>query len=107
MWLIGRGDGTKRGSGEEGAAFVLAAAQGYAFSADVTGAAIRDSASRGTHGYPPGVGDMDASFFLAGSAVSRRGDLGRIDMRDIAPSLAALLGVKLPGTRGRNLLADK
>jgi hypothetical protein len=30
-------------------------------------------------------------------------DLGRIDMRDIAPTLAALLGVSLSTAEGRNL----
>jgi predicted AlkP superfamily pyrophosphatase or phosphodiesterase len=90
----------KSAEGYPDAAFVLAAARGYGFSGDVTGAPVRNSVSRGTHGYPPAIGDMDASFFLAGPGVSRRGDLGRIDMRDIAPSLAALLGVRLPDARG-------
>jgi len=48
---------------------------------------------------------MDASFFLVGQAVHRKGNLGRIDMRDVAPTLAALLGVALPQAEGKNRLA--
>jgi predicted AlkP superfamily pyrophosphatase or phosphodiesterase len=88
------------------AAFVLAAARGYAFGNDVSGEVIRDSSSRGTHGYMPDERDMDASFFLAGPRVHGKGELGRIDMRDVAPTLAALLGVALPEAEGANLLAD-
>jgi hypothetical protein len=31
-------------------------------------------------------------------------DLGRIDMRDIAPTLAAVLGLSLPSAEGRTLM---
>jgi hypothetical protein len=32
-------------------------------------------------------------------------DLGRVEMRDIAPTLARLLGLELPAAEGRDLLA--
>jgi hypothetical protein len=47
---------------------------------------------------------MDSAFFLAGEGVARGLDLGRIDMRDIAPTLAGILGIALAGTEGRDLL---
>jgi hypothetical protein len=46
---------------------------------------------------------MDASFFAAGPGVPAGRDLGRIDMRDIAPTLAGLLGVRLRDAEGRAL----
>ena len=61
-------------------------------------------ASRGEHGYLPENRDMDAAFLLAGPAVPAGTDFGRIDMRDVAPTLAARLGVLLPGAEGRDRL---
>ena len=48
----------------------------------------------GTHGYFPSNPDLAASFFITGPAVKRGQDLGAIDMRSIAPTLAECLGVK-------------
>jgi hypothetical protein len=39
---------------------------------------------------------MRASFFMAGFRIARHRDLGVIDMRQIAPTVAKLLGVRLP-----------
>jgi hypothetical protein len=47
---------------------------------------------------------MDASFFVAGPGIAPGRDLGRIDMRDIAPTLAGLLRVSLPAAEGRDRL---
>ena len=46
---------------------------------------------------------MLASFFLDGPALPRRGPLGEIDMRDIAPTLANLMGTTLPYAEGKPL----
>ena len=50
----------------------------------------------GTHGYAPTHPEMLAAFFLAGPGVGRGVDLGEIDMRSVAPTLAAYLGLRLP-----------
>jgi len=34
---------------------------------------------------------MRATFILSGPSISRRGSLGEMDMRDIAPTLAKIL----------------
>lgn len=86
------------------AAFVLGAAEGYVFGPAVSGEVVRNSVSRGTHGFPPDVRDMNSSFFLVAPALRRKGNLGQIDMRDIAPTLAVFLGVELPQAEGKNLL---
>jgi predicted AlkP superfamily pyrophosphatase or phosphodiesterase len=58
---------------------------------------------KGTHGYFPTHPQMRASFFLSGPGV-KKGSLGEIDMRDIAPTLAKILKVSLPGADGKPLL---
>ena len=47
----------------------------------------------GTHGYLPSHPELLASLFIAGPGIKRGLDLGLIDMRSIAPTLAACLGV--------------
>lgn len=39
---------------------------------------------------------MRASFFVMGKGIARGKDLGVVDMRQIAPTLAKTLGVALP-----------
>ena len=47
---------------------------------------------------------MDAAFIVAGPGIPAGRDLGRIDMRDVAPTLAGRLGLVLPTAEGRDLL---
>jgi hypothetical protein len=47
---------------------------------------------------------MDAAFVLSGPGVPRGVDLGRVDMRDIAPTLAGRLGLGLSAAEGKDLL---
>lgn len=76
----------------------------YRVSGLTRGPLVREVRPCGTHGFPPDVGAMDAMFIAVGAAIAPR-DLGRIDMRDIAPTVAALLGLPMPGVEGRNVLA--
>jgi hypothetical protein len=39
---------------------------------------------------------MHSSLFILGRGIARGRDLGTIDMRQIAPTVAAILGVNLP-----------
>jgi predicted AlkP superfamily pyrophosphatase or phosphodiesterase len=57
----------------------------------------------GTHGYSPENPEMLASFFMAGPGVRTDAALGEIDMRSIAPTLAAYLGFALPSAEGKAL----
>jgi len=68
------------------------------------GPMIGPSGNKGTHGYFPDHPEMRATFILAGPGVAAKGSLGEIDMRDIAPTLAKVLGVSLPGADGKPLL---
>jgi hypothetical protein len=38
---------------------------------------------------------------VMGKSLKRRGNIGEVDMRDIAPSLARVLGVSLPDAEGK------
>jgi predicted AlkP superfamily pyrophosphatase or phosphodiesterase len=88
------------------AAFVVCARPGYTISTSLEGAVVGSIKPGGTHGYFPELREMDSSFFIAGPGVAAGRDLGRIDMRDIAPTLAALMRVKLPDAEGRDVLGQ-
>jgi predicted AlkP superfamily pyrophosphatase or phosphodiesterase len=47
----------------------------------------------GTHGYAPSNPQLLASFFIAGKKIKAGADLGEIDMRSIAATLAKSMGV--------------
>lgn len=76
------------------------ATMGYNYSGPV----VTPTDGKGTHGYFPDHREMRASFFIDG-APALRGSLGEIDMRDIAPTLGAVLGVSLDGATGKPLNA--
>ncbi len=86
------------------AAFLVGLKKGFRSGGALDGPVTRDGKAGGTHGYLPGVAEMDSTFLLAGEGVPRGLDLGRVDMRDIAPTLASLLGVELEDAEGRDLL---
>lgn len=54
-------------------------------------------AYKGMHGYFPAAPEMRSTFLIAGPGVAKGRDLGEIDMRSIAPTLARVMGTTLPG----------
>jgi len=46
---------------------------------------------------------MRASFFLAGPGIAAHRDLGQIDMRQIAPTVAAILNLRLSNAKAEPL----
>jgi predicted AlkP superfamily pyrophosphatase or phosphodiesterase len=83
--------------GFPGAAFVVTLKPGYVTGAGIAGPLVTSTTQRGTHGYDPvTTPQMRSSFFIAGTGVQPGKNLGIIDMRQIAPTLAAILGVALP-----------
>lgn len=89
--------------GNSGASFYVDFKPGYDPSYALTGPMVSDSSIRGTHGYFPEHPDMRATFLIQGPGVPTGKNLGEIDMRDIAPTVARLLSVSLPGAQGRPL----
>ena len=89
------------------AAFIVGAKDGYRLDGGLEGPITMPGSAGGSHGYLPDNRAMDASFFLVGPAVPEHHNLGRIDMRDIAPTLTGLLGIDLPSAEGRNLISQR
>jgi predicted AlkP superfamily pyrophosphatase or phosphodiesterase len=87
------------------ATFVVTLRNGYAPGPNLTGALVTDvPGHRGTHGYnPQTTQEMRASFFAAGKSIAHGKNLGIIDMRGVAPTVANLLGIS-PPTSGRSLI---
>jgi predicted AlkP superfamily pyrophosphatase or phosphodiesterase len=85
------------------AAFVIALRSGYRLGSKLQGPVTAVVRPGGTHGYAPDVPEMNSSFFIAGPGIAANRDLKQIDMRDIAPTLASLLSIKLESAEGRAL----
>ena len=88
------------------AAFVVGVRAAYNISGRLTGALVQPAKPGGTHGLLRELPEMDSAFFIAGSGIPKR-VFERIDMRDIAPTLATLAGVSLPNAEGRDLFVPK
>jgi predicted AlkP superfamily pyrophosphatase or phosphodiesterase len=89
------------------ASFLVAFRPGFTPGARLGGALVTPSASKGMHGYLPDIREMRSSFFVTGPGIPAHRSLGAIDMRDIAPTLAGLLGIALPSAEGTNLLSTR
>ena len=89
------------------AAFVVGVRSGYNISGRLTGAVVQTAKPGGTHGLLRELPEMDSAFFIAGGGIPKGRVFERIDMRDIAPTLAALAGVPLPSAEGRDLFAPR
>ncbi|MBS1808405.1 MAG: alkaline phosphatase family protein [Acidobacteria bacterium] len=96
-------DEAKRMGGFPDAAFVVFVKPGYTIGSNFDGPVLRSTKPGGTHGLWRDLPEMDSSFFIAGAGIPKGRTFDRIDMRDIAPTLAGLLDVSLPMAEGRNL----
>jgi predicted AlkP superfamily pyrophosphatase or phosphodiesterase len=91
-------DAMKKRGGFPDAAFVVVLKQGYYLvGAGLTGTMVAPiPGRRGSHGFSPEFPEMRASFFMAGAGIAHHRDLGVIDMRQIAPTVARILNVPMP-----------
>jgi predicted AlkP superfamily pyrophosphatase or phosphodiesterase len=78
-----------------GAAFGLACKLGYSFSGSATGDVLAPSRERGMHGYRPEEPAMYSGFVAHGPSFARSLRVPLVRMLDVAPTLAAVLGVDL------------
>ncbi|THD77116.1 MAG: alkaline phosphatase family protein [Phenylobacterium sp.] len=93
-----------RAGGTPQASFWIDFKMGYEAEGGPDGPALATPGNKGGHGWFPDHPEMRATFILAGPGVPHKGAIGEIDMRDIAPTLAKLLGVGLPSADGKPLL---
>jgi arylsulfatase A-like enzyme len=90
------------------AQMVLAAKEGYAFNNNALGdesvtEVTLTLGNQGHHGYLASNPKMNALFVAAGRGIKKGARVGVIENIHVAPTIAHLLGVGLPGTRGRVL----
>jgi predicted AlkP superfamily pyrophosphatase or phosphodiesterase len=84
----------------------LAAKKGYSFSETTAGDEVvtpRESKA-GTHGFLPDQPDMLGTLVMWGYGIKPGTNLGRVQSLDVAPTMAELLGVKLPTADGKALM---
>jgi len=90
------------------AQMVLAAKEGYAFNNSALGDELvtevtLEQGNQGHHGYLASNPKMNAVFVAAGRGIKKGARVGVIDNIRVAPTIAHLLGVELPGARGKVL----
>lgn len=96
----------RKGAAERGgfplAEYVLVSKKGYEIRDNVTGpyctAKLHQKAQ---HGYSEEFEEMRASFMVEGEGIKAGTDLGSMNLIDIAPTLAAVMGFELPQAEGR------
>jgi hypothetical protein len=92
---------TKERGGFTGASYLIVMKQGYSMGSALSGPLVQSLSAVpgshiGSHGFLPQFPEMHSSFFIQGAGVAHGRDLGTIDMRQIAPTVAGILGVDLP-----------
>jgi predicted AlkP superfamily pyrophosphatase or phosphodiesterase len=58
---------------------------------------------KGTHGYDPNEPRMHGSFIAWGAGIQPGAKLNTINNTDVAPTMAALLGLEMKNVEGRVL----
>jgi predicted AlkP superfamily pyrophosphatase or phosphodiesterase len=84
---------------------ILYAKAGYAFRHDVQPDEIisASGAYNGSHGYLSSDPDLDGICIFSGNKIRRGVQMDRMENRDVAPTLARILGLELPQAEGRIL----
>jgi predicted AlkP superfamily pyrophosphatase or phosphodiesterase len=86
------------------AAFLAVFKPGYYFGTDTRGDLVTPiPGTRGSHGFSPEYPEMRASFFAVGAGIAHHRDLGLVDMRQIAPTVAGILHVAMPTAKATPL----
>jgi predicted AlkP superfamily pyrophosphatase or phosphodiesterase len=98
------GEELHRKGGYPNASFFVGLKPGWRTGSSLTGPVVTSVKAGGTHGGLPDLPDLRAAFFLVGPGVPVDKNLGLIDMRDIAPTLAKAVGLALPSADGKPLL---
>jgi predicted AlkP superfamily pyrophosphatase or phosphodiesterase len=98
--VLDRADIARLG-GTSRARYWLAFRPGFEAGHDPKAPPTSPSSYKGMHGYLPTDPGMRSVLIAAGPGVHGHGDLGQIDMRAIAPSVARILGVSLPGAEAK------
>lgn len=101
--VLDRAEIAKRGTYPD-AAFLVVFKPGYYFGTNTSGDLVTPiPGGRGSHGFSPEYPEMHSSFFALGEDVAHHRDLGTVDMRQIAPTVAGILHAQLPTAKAAPL----
>jgi predicted AlkP superfamily pyrophosphatase or phosphodiesterase len=93
--VLDRAEIAKRGTYPD-AAFLVVFKPGYYYGTNTSGELITPiPGGRGSHGFSPEYPEMRSSFFAMGAGIAHHRDLGIVDMRQIAPTVAGILRAPL------------
>jgi predicted AlkP superfamily pyrophosphatase or phosphodiesterase len=82
------------------AAYLVVFKPGYYAGGNWSGDLVTEMrGNHGGHGFSPEYSEMRAALFVSGVGIAHHRDLGVIDMRQIAPTMALLMGVALPPSK--------
>jgi predicted AlkP superfamily pyrophosphatase or phosphodiesterase len=87
----------QRGRGFPDAAYLISLRSGYEMGYSLTQPLIVKPGNLGMHGYLPERAEMRSAFFIVGPHIAKAKSVGEIDMRQIAPTIASILRVRLGG----------
>jgi predicted AlkP superfamily pyrophosphatase or phosphodiesterase len=105
--LYRAGEIAERG-GDPAAMLALEASTGWGLDEAALGEAeVALERPAATHGYAPDQPAMRAAFLAVGPGIAPGRLAGTARLVDVAPTIAAAIGLSLPGARGRNLLAAR
>jgi hypothetical protein len=82
------------------AALALAAAPGVTIGGATTGELVK-AAKGGTHGYFPDFREIQTGFVAFGAGINNGGHVKEMNVTDVAPVVAQLLGLSLENTDGK------
>jgi hypothetical protein len=85
------------------ASFFVEMKPGADVGSSFSGPIIQAAPGSGTHGYLPDRPEMRASLFIMGRGIAAGRNLGLVDMRQVAPTIAMILGVSLPSAKAEKL----
>jgi predicted AlkP superfamily pyrophosphatase or phosphodiesterase len=94
------GEELHRKGGYPNASFFVGLKPGWHTGSALSGPIVSSVKAGGTHGELPDLPELRAAFFLVGPGVPAGRNLGLIDMRDVAPTLAKEAGLALPTADG-------
>ncbi|MGA3347043.1 MAG: ectonucleotide pyrophosphatase/phosphodiesterase [Terracidiphilus sp.] len=101
-------DAIKARGGFSDAAFLVVLKSGYTTGSSTSGNMVNETPDeRGGHGFSPEFPEMRASFFMAGAGIAHHRDLGVIDMRQIAPTVAKILNLPMPSAKAAPLAVQR
>lgn len=105
--IIGKADIARLGANPQASFYVDLKPGALAgnFAADAPLA--KPSRYKGMHGYFPAMPEMRSTFLVMGKSVAPARNLGEIDMRAIAPTLAKAMGAELPGAEAKAIPLGK